>query len=704
MLFLQSRLFALACQAYCQDKSSIHILQGRSAAGIVSPLFTGFSPKGGSFIILLIDESTLLFLLYKDSDIIYYWSVYVSDSDARPKTYAKKTISLTNISIQPLAKGESMLLSAEHIYKNYDTKQLLQDATLYLNERDKIGIIGINGTGKSTLLKILAGLESPDAGSVTVQRNARISFLPQNPIMNDNLTVLEQVFAEFTPQFREINEYEVKSMLTRLGITDYNAKIGTLSGGQRKRVALCAALIHPSDILILDEPTNHLDSDMVIWLEARLSRFSGGLIMVTHDRYFLERVVNRITELSRAKLYTFEAKYSKYLELKAQREDDAEASERKRQAILRKEYQWIMRGAQARSTKSRGRIDRYNALKDQSAPTAEDTVAMATMSSRMGKKLIELKDISKTFDDTRVIDHFSYNIQRDDRIGIVGKNGVGKSTLLNIVAEKLTPDEGSVEVGSTVKIGYFTQEGRELDSGTRVHDFISEIASEIKTQEGTFTATQMLERFLFTSELQYANIGKLSGGERRRLYLLSILITAPNILLLDEPTNDLDIETLTIFEDYLESFPGAVITVSHDRYFLDKIANSIFEVTDGGKITAYTGNYTDYFEKRPITQDLNEKKEGSQAEPIATYKNKVKQKKLKFSFNEQREFDTIDDDISAIETKISECGKELEKASSDYIRLMELSAQMEIVKSELEAKTERWLYLNELADQINAQI
>lgn len=598
-----------------------------------------------------------------------------------------------------------MLLSAEHIYKSYDTKQLLQDATLYLNERDRIGIIGINGTGKSTLLKILSGLESPDNGSVTVQRNAQITFLPQNPVMNDDLTVLEQVFAEFTPQFREINEYEAKSMLTQLGITDYHAKIGTLSGGQKKRVALSAALIHPSEILILDEPTNHLDSDMVIWLEARLSRFSGGLIMVTHDRYFLERIVNRITELSHAKLYTYEAKYSRYLELKAQREDMANASERKRQAILRKEYEWIMRGARARSTKSRDRIERYNDLRDQSAPVTDDTVAMATMSSRMGKKLIELTDVTKTFDNTCVIDHFSYNIKRDDRIGIVGKNGVGKSTLLNIIAGKLTPEEGTVDVGATVKIGYFTQEGRELDNRTRVCDFISEIASEVKTEEGTFTASQMLEQFLFTADLQYTTIGKLSGGERRRLYLLSILIAAPNILLLDEPTNDLDIETLTILEDYLESFPGAVITVSHDRYFLDKIASSIFEVTNGGKITAYTGNYTDYSEKRPIEQETNDNKESSHAQHTQTDKNEVKQKqkKLKFSFNEQREFDTIDDDLAAIEAQIADCMRELEKASSDYVRLLLLTSQMETLKADLEAKTERWLFLNDLADQINAQ-
>lgn len=601
-------------------------------------------------------------------------------------------------------KGESMLLSAEHLYKNYGSRQLLQDTSLYLNERDRIGIIGINGTGKSTLLRILAGLETADDGTVTVQRNTQISFLPQNPVMDDTLTVLEQVFAEFTPQFREINEYEVRSMLTRLGITDHNAKIGTLSGGQRKRVALSAALIHPSDILILDEPTNHLDSDMVVWLEQRLSRFTGGLIMVTHDRYFLERVANRITELSHAKLYTYEANYSKYLEYKALREDIAEASERKRQAILRKEYQWIMRGARARSTKSRERIDRYNALKDQTGPVTEDSVSMATVSSRMGKKLIELTDVSKTFDDYCVLNHFSYNILRNDRIGIVGKNGVGKSTLLNIIAGKLTPDEGTVDVGSTIKIGYFTQEGRELDNKMRVYDFISEIASEVKTEEGTFSASQMLEQFLFTADLQYACIGKLSGGERRRLFLLSILIAAPNILLLDEPTNDLDIETLTILEDYLESFPGAVVAVSHDRYFLDRIASSIFEVTDGGKITAYTGNYTDYAEKRPVPQLPDDRKEATSTQ-TATDKNdgKQKQKKLRFSFNEQREFDTIDADIAALEAQIATCSKAIEKAASDYIQLLELSAQMEALKQTLEEKTERWLYLNELADQIKSQ-
>ena len=599
-----------------------------------------------------------------------------------------------------------MLLSAEHISKNYGTKQLLKDVSIYLNERDHIGIVGLNGTGKSTLLKILAGIELPDEGSISANPNLRIAYLPQNPAMNDDFTVLEQVFSEFTPQFREINEYEVISMLTRLGITDYEAKIGTLSGGQRKRVALSATLIHPADVLILDEPTNHLDSDVAIWLEQRLSRFTGGLIMVTHDRYFLERVATRITELSHSKLYTYEANYSKYLELKAQRTEMADASERKRQAILRKEYQWIMRGARARSTKSRERIERYDALKAQSAPVTDAVVQMATVSSRLGRKLIDLDDITKSFGSRTVIDHFFYHIQRNDRIGIVGKNGVGKTTLLNIIAGELTPDEGAVAVGSTVRIGYFSQEGRELDPKLRVYDFISAIASETKTTQGTFSASQMLEQFLFTSDLQYTTIGKLSGGERRRLYLLSILIAAPNILLLDEPTNDLDIETLAILEDYLETFPGAVIAVSHDRYFLDKVATSIFEVNAEGKIACYTGNYTEYAQLRAEAHQPEVKKDASLSRTAVSPKieNPEPPRKLRFSFKEQREFDTIDDDIAALQASVTACSAEIaQEAASDYVRLQELMAKMELLKTELEFKTERWVYLNELAEKIEAQ-
>ncbi|MPM61028.1 Vitamin B12 import ATP-binding protein BtuD [bioreactor metagenome] len=426
--------------------------------------------------------------------------------------------------------------------------------------------------------------------------------------------------------------------------------------------------------------------------------------MVTHDRYFLERVVNRIAELSHGNLYTYEANYSKYLERKAERADMAQASERKRQALLYKEYQWIMRGARARGTKSRERTERYEALKEQSAPAADVEVQMAAVSSRLGRKLIELKDISKSFGCNTVIKDFSYHIQRNDRIGIIGRNGAGKSTLLNIIAGQLAPDTGTVDVGSTIVIGYFSQEGREMDTGRRVYDFISETAGEVKTAEGTFSASQMLERFLFTSDMQYTVIGKLSGGERRRLYLLSILITAPNILLLDEPTNDLDIETLTILENYLESFPGAVIAVSHDRYFLDKAATSIFEVTGDGSVKCYTGNYTDYSKKRITAEYTQSKKEA----PISNQKapkNEAAQnhKKLRFSFKEQQEYQTIDEEITALEARILLCSEQIAAASSDYIRLQELTAQIDMLKSELETKTERWFYLNELAEKIEAQ-
>jgi len=591
-----------------------------------------------------------------------------------------------------------MLLSAEHISKNYATKQLLNDISLYLNEGDKIGLIGINGTGKTTLLKILASAEVPDEGAITANSNIQISYLPQNPIMNDDFTVLTQVFAGYPCEFRELAEYEAKAMLTRLGITDFEQKIGTLSGGQRKRVALATALIHPADVLILDEPTNHLDSDMVLWLEQYLIHFNGGIIMVTHDRYFLERVANHIVELSRSSLYSYEANYSKYLELKAQRADMAEASERKRQAILRKEYQWITRGVRARGTKSRERIARYEELKEQSSPEADDSMQMATISSRLGRKTIEISNISKAFDERTVVKDFSYNILRNDRIGIVGSNGVGKSTLLNIISGRLMPDKGSVDMGATVNIGYFSQESRELDLNQRVYNYINEVASEIKTLEGTFSASQMLERFLFTPDLQYTTIGRLSGGERRRLFLLSILMQAPNMLLLDEPTNDLDIETLTILEDYLESFPGAVIAVSHDRYFLDKMASSIFEVCNGGEILCYSGNYTEYCDKRKFTKEPMVKKESKLKREVSP-----KPKKLKFSFNEQREFDTIDADIAELEMQIASCESEIKDATSDYSLLQELLNKKEKLDADLEIKTERWVYLNEFAEKIAQQ-
>ncbi len=592
-----------------------------------------------------------------------------------------------------------MLLSAEHIAKNFGMKQLLKDVSFYLNERNRIGIIGVNGTGKSTLLKILAGIEPPDDGKIAQNPNLKITYLPQNPEMKDDFTVLEQVFDNLSAEARALHVYEAKAMLNKLGIPDFDAKIGTLSGGQRKRVALAAALIRPSDVLILDEPTNHLDSDMVCWLEQFLIRFTGGLIMVTHDRYFLERVVTRIVELSNSQLYAYEANYSKYLELKAQREDMAEASERKRQSILRREYQWIMRGARARGTKSKGRMERYEELKDKSAPEQAETVQMASLSSRLGNKIVELKNVSKSFGDKTVLSDFSYLFSRNDRIGIVGHNGAGKSTLLNLIAGELTADSGLVDVGTTVKFGYFKQKCRTLDSELRVYDFIHDISSEIRTNDGTFSASQMLERFLFYPDLQYAKIGRLSGGEKRRLYLLSILMTAPNILLLDEPTNDLDIATLTILEDYLESFAGAVIAVSHDRYFLDKTADTLFEVSDGGVITIYSGSYSDYLQQRPAAA---EKKTASKEKAVGK-DTSHQPKKLKFSYKEQREFETIDDEIATLEEQISTCSKELNHAVSDYVRLQELTAQKEQLEIALAEKMERWEYLNELAEKIEAQ-
>ena len=590
-----------------------------------------------------------------------------------------------------------MLLSAEHLSINFGSRQLLTDVNFYLNDGDKVGIIGINGTGKSTFLKVLAGAIQPDEGRVTRNPNVQISYLSQNPVMDDNATVLEQVFLHFPAEFRELNEYEAKSMLTRLGFTDFAQKVGTLSGGQRKRVALVAALVHPADVLVLDEPTNHLDSEMVAWLEDRLRAFRGGLVMVTHDRYFLERVVNHITELSRGKLYHYEANYSKYLELKAQRAEMAEASERKRQSILRVEREWILRGCKARTTKSKDRIQRYEDLKNQDAPETDDTVQLAAASSRLGRKTIELHNVSKAFDGRRVIENFSYNLLRGDRIGIVGRNGAGKSTLLHMIAGELQPDSGYVETGTTVKIGHFSQEGRELDLNQRVYDFIHDIAKEVRTEEGTFTAKQMMERFLFPSDLQSVPIGRLSGGERRRLYLLSVLMEAPNVLLLDEPTNDLDVMTLSILEDYLQGFSGPILTVSHDRFFLDKLADTIFEVRGDGRVIQYTGNWTDWAAKR------RQEETPAKAEKPKPVQERPREKKLKFSFKEEREFSTIDQDIAALEAKIEENQAAQGVAGSDYVKLQELQEQLTELEAALEAKTERWIYLTELKEKIDAQ-
>lgn len=593
-----------------------------------------------------------------------------------------------------------MLLAAEHIEKNYGMKRLIRDASLYLDTGDKVGIIGINGTGKSTLLRVLARAEEPDSGTVQVFPNVQVSYMPQNPDMDADATVLEQVFRDLPSEYRTVAEYEARTMLTRLGLNDHDQKIGTLSGGQRKRVALASALIHPSDLLILDEPTNHLDMEMAAWLEDYLIRFHGGLILITHDRYFLDRVVNRIVELEDGVLYSYEANYARYLELKAERLEMEQAGERKRQAILRREYQWIMRGARARGTKSRDRIERYEALRDQDAPVERERVQMSALSGRLGRKTIELDHVTKVYGGQTVISDFSYILSRDDRIGVVGVNGAGKTTLLNLIAGRIQPDSGTVETGKTVRLGVFSQEGRELDPNARVIDWIRDISNRIETPEGTFTASQMLEKFLFSGDLQHQFIGKLSGGEKRRLYLLSVLMEAPNVLLLDEPTNDLDVETLTILEDYLESFPGIVLAVSHDRYFLDKIAHSIFEVCRGGEVRQYTGNFSDYLDKRVPAE---------KAERVKTEKTEKAQKpankpqKLKFSFNEQREFDHIDEELEQLAAKIETCEQQIAGAANDYVKLQELLAQKEELERQQEYKMERWVYLNELAEKIAAQ-
>ncbi|MDO4355730.1 MAG: ABC-F family ATP-binding cassette domain-containing protein [Clostridia bacterium] len=591
-----------------------------------------------------------------------------------------------------------MILTAEHLKKNYGLKPLLSDVTLYVNKGDKIGVVGLNGTGKSTFLRILACQEDPDSGEVTTDPNVRISYLPQMPEMHAGRSVLEEALYGFSAAFQAENEYMARALLNRVGIVDLDAKIETLSGGQRKRVALARAFLQPAEVLILDEPTNHLDSEMVLWLEQRLIAFNGCIVMVTHDRYFLERVVNRIAELNHGSLYEYEANYSRYLELKQQRADMAAASERKRQALLRKETEWIQRGARARSTKSVERIARYEALKEQTGPEFDASgVQISAIQSRLGKKTVELKGVGKAFDGRAVLSDFSYTILRDDRIGIVGRNGAGKSTLLNLIAGRLTPDSGEVDVGQTVRIGYFTQEFAPPNPEQRVYDYVCEAASTVRTDEGTFSASQMLERFLFTGEMQASPIGKLSGGEKRRLYLLRILMEAPNILLMDEPTNDLDIDTLTILEDYLTTFPGAVMAVSHDRYFLDKMAAQIFEVRSGGEVIRYSGGFSDYLEKRVPDENAAKPK------AAVTASTPQRQKKLKFSFKEQREYDTIDDDIAALEDAIAENDAETDRCASDYVRLTELAGEKEQLEQQLAEKMDRWVYLNELAEKIAAQ-
>lgn len=593
-----------------------------------------------------------------------------------------------------------MYMQAENITKAYREKPLLDGVSLYLNEGDKVGVIGVNGTGKSTLLKILAGWEEPDGGTITRGNGVRIGYLPQNPDFEEHTTVLEQVFKGNHLAEQEQREYEAKSILNRLGITEFDRDVTTLSGGQKKRVAIASALMTPCEVLILDEPTNHIDSEMVLWLETYLQRYKGALVMITHDRYFLDRVVNKIVEIDRGKLYTYESNYTKFLELKAMREESALASERKRQSLLRTELAWVQRGVRARGTKSRSRLERYEELKNREAPEEAKKLDLSSLSTRLGKKIVEAEHISKRFGDRVVVQDFSCLITRDARIGIIGANGCGKSTLLKMLFGTLQPDSGTVTVGETVRYGYFSQECEEMDTSLRVIDYIRDVAAYIDTADGRLTASQMLEKFLFPADLQWNTIGRLSGGERRRLFLLRILMEAPNVLLLDEPTNDLDIQTLLILEEFLESFQGAVLVVSHDRYFLDKVVDSVFAFEGGGVIRQYLGGYTDYAEQH---QAFVQEQEAPKAS-VKTSKERVKTpRKLKFSFREQYEFDHIDEEIAALEEKLQTLDAEIAAQSSNFEKLNELLAQKEEVDRQLEEKTERWVYLNELAEKIEQQ-
>lgn len=590
-----------------------------------------------------------------------------------------------------------ILLTAQNISKTYMERKVLDDVSFFLNEGDKVGIIGINGTGKSTLLKILAGAEEADSGDIIRTNGIRISYLPQIPEFGDSGSVLEQVLLHLPKDLRQAKEYEAKSILEKLGISDQQRDISTLSGGEKRRAGIAAALIQPSDVLLLDEPTNHIDNETAQLLEDLLMKYRGAIVMVTHDRYFLNKICSKIVEIDRGKLYVCEGSYSDYLMQKAQREADAEAAERKNRSLYRRELEWISRGARARGTKSKDRIERFEALKSREVPVAAEKVQLQSVSSRLGRKTIEIENISKEIDGKPLITDFSYIVSRDARIGIVGRNGEGKSTFLKMLHGDIAPDSGRVILGDTVNIGYFSQECESMDPSVRVIEYIRETADIVRTPDGTVTASQMLERFLFNSELQWNRIEKLSGGERKRLYLLKILMTAPNILLLDEPTNDLDITTLTILEDYLESFSGAVIAVSHDRYFLDKMANEIFEFRNG-ICTRFNGNYSDYAEKAKemyADEAPKPKKENTKKERVF-----VGKKKLRFSFKEQREFETIDDDIASLEEQISAAEKDIAANSSDYVKLQELSDKKEQLENELAEKMERWVYLNDLAERI----
>lgn len=633
------------------------------------------------------------------------------------------------------------LITLENISKSYSEKILANNVSLGINEGEKIGLIGVNGTGKSSFLKIVAGVEEPDEGTVTKGNRVRIEYLAQTPDYDDNATVLEQVFKGNSEEMRILREYEellekidkgevkgddserliklqgkidalnlwdmeseAKNVLTKLGITNFEEKVGNLSGGQKKRIMLAAALITPCELLILDEPTNHLDNETISWLEEYLNSRKGALLMITHDRYFLDRVTNRILELDRGRLFSYDGNYSVFLEKKMERIAIEKASEEKRQNLMRKELAWVRRGAKARTTKQKARLQRFDELVNQEGFIENENIEISVMGTRLGKKIIEIEHLNKSFGDKKIVDDFNYIVLRSDRIGIVGPNGIGKSTLMGMIEGKVAPDSGEIIKGETVKIACFSQEDTHMHPEMRAIDYIKEAGEYLQTATGErITASQMCEKFLFDGTLQWTMIGMLSGGERRRLHLLRVLMEAPNVLLLDEPTNDLDIETLNRLEDYLDDFGGVVITVSHDRYFLDRICNKIFSYEGNGKIDIYTGNYGDYLLSKEEEVVNNKEKEvavdKNKKEPSVD-KNKNKGKVLKFSFKEQREFETIDEEIMTLEEKIEELDSLMAKHASEYGRLQELMEEKAKVEEELAFKYERWEYLNELAAQI----
>ena len=599
------------------------------------------------------------------------------------------------------------LVTAEHLTKSYTERLLFDDTDLAVNEGEKIGVIGINGTGKSTLLRLVAGLEEPDQGTVTRGRNLDIRYLPQNPKFTPKDTVLQSIVRDNEGHEHPWDlESQAKTMLTKVGIFDFDQEVGTLSGGQRKRVALVSALMSDTDLLILDEPTNHLDSQMAEWLEDYLKRFRGAIVMITHDRYFLDSVTNRIVELDKGKLYSYQANYEGYLKLKAERLDMAAAAERKRQSILKVELAWMRRGARARSTKQKAHIQRYEALRDQKPPEADKAVEMESVSSRLGRTTVEIQGLSKAYGDKVLVRDFSYIFLKDDRIGIIGPNGSGKSTLMKMIAGWTEPDDGVINMGQTVKLGYFSQENEAMEESLKVIDYIKNVGEYVKTRDGSVSASQMLERFLFPPSVQYTVVSRLSGGEKRRLYLLRILMEAPNVLLLDEPTNDLDIQTLTILEDYLDQFEGIVVAVSHDRYFLDRIVKRIFAFEGQGKVSQYEGGYTDYqieYERRhPENSGGDKKAEDGKKSEAGRKEGKNAARKLRFTYQEQKDWEVIEDQIQALEEELAQLEIQIQESARDFVKLNQLTEERDQKEAALESKMERWMYLNELAERIEA--